>query len=55
MRIVIQRVSSSNVLINGTLKRSIDRGLMVLLGIEMADTTEDVDWLVSNSHLCFGG
>ena len=49
MRIVIQRVSSSSVLINGTLKRSIDRGLMVLLGIEMADTTADVDWLVNKT------
>ena len=49
MRIVIQRVSKAAVLINGTFKRSIDRGLLVLLGIEMDDSTSDVDWLVNKT------
>lgn len=49
MRVVIQRVSSANVCINGLQNRSIDSGLVVLLGVEMADTTEDVKWLVNKT------
>jgi D-tyrosyl-tRNA(Tyr) deacylase len=45
MRAVIQRVSEASVEINGMLKSSIGKGLLVLLGIEEADTKEDVDWL----------
>lgn len=47
MRVVIQRVTAANVLIEGSINRSIHRGLVVLLGIEMADTSEDVEWLVN--------
>ena len=46
MRIVIQRVSSASVSINGKLKSSIANGLMILLGIESADGQNDIDWLV---------
>jgi D-tyrosyl-tRNA(Tyr) deacylase len=42
---VIQRVSESSVTINGQVKSSIGKGLMVLLGIEEADNDEDIDWL----------
>ncbi|WP_026950342.1 D-aminoacyl-tRNA deacylase [Algoriphagus mannitolivorans] len=42
---VIQRVSESSVKIEGMVKSSIGIGLMVLLGIEDADTQEDIDWL----------
>ena len=42
---VIQRVSESSVTIEGTVKGSIGTGLMILLGIEEADGTEDVSWL----------
>ncbi len=45
MRTVIQRVDMASVEISGELKSSIGKGLLVLLGIEEADTTEDVDWL----------
>lgn len=45
MRCVIQRVSSSNVVINDVVKASIGKGFMVLLGIEMTDTKADADWL----------
>lgn len=45
MRIVIQRCSSSSVLINGSEKRSCGAGMMILLGIELSDTEEDIDWL----------
>jgi D-aminoacyl-tRNA deacylase len=45
MRVVIQRVSSAAVRIGGQVTGSIDQGLVVLLGIEDADTQEDIDWL----------
>jgi len=47
MRIVIQRVSEAAVRVEGEVVGKIDQGLMVLLGIETADTQEDVDWLVN--------
>lgn len=45
MRIVAQRVSRASVTIGGKLKSAIGLGMMVLLGIEEADTEEDVEWL----------
>lgn len=45
MRSVIQRVSSASVTIAGQTKSSIQTGLLVLLGIEETDTTEDIEWL----------
>src|SRR5688572_20374597 len=44
---VIQRVSSASVTIDQKIKASIDKGLLVLVGIEDADTQEDIDWLAS--------
>lgn len=45
MRVVIQRVSTASVTINGDMKSAIGIGFMILLGIETADTREDADWL----------
>jgi len=45
VKAVIQRVSKASVSINGFVKSSINAGLLVLLGIEDADTTEDIEWL----------
>ncbi len=45
MRILIQRVDQASVEINNTIKSSIDAGLLVLVGIEEADTVEDSEWL----------
>ena len=45
MRAVIQRVAHASVTINGGVKGSVTRGLLVLLGIEDADTDEDIRWL----------
>ena len=42
---VIQRVSEAAVAISGQEKASIGTGLLILLGIEDADTREDLDWL----------
>ena len=46
MRVVIQRVSSASVTIEGEVKSSIGQGLMILLGIGHDDGAEDIDWLV---------
>ncbi len=45
MRAVIQRVSKASVTIDGKIHSQIGNGLLVLLGIEDADTTEDIEWL----------
>lgn len=45
MRLVIQRVSRASVTIGGVLKSEIGKGLMILLGVEDADSQEDVEWL----------
>lgn len=42
---VIQRVSEASVSIHTQIKASIGVGLMLLLGIEEADTAEDIEWL----------
>lgn len=45
MRAVIQRVSFASVTINQQVRSAIGPGLLVLLGIEDADTEEDIAWL----------
>ena len=45
MRAVIQRVQHASVTIDGKLKSQIQKGFLVLLGIEDADTEEDKEWL----------
>ena len=45
MRVVIQRVSEALVSIDKRVKAEIKQGLLILLGIENADTLEDIEWL----------
>ena len=45
MRAVIQRVRDASVVINGQERRTIGRGLVVLLAVEDADTPTDIVWL----------
>lgn len=45
MRIIIQRVSEASVTVAGEVISKIGKGMMILLGIEDADTEEDVEWL----------
>jgi D-aminoacyl-tRNA deacylase len=45
MRAVIQRVQKASVCIDKKTFSSINQGLLVLLGIEDADTQEDINWL----------
>ena len=46
MRVVIQRVTEASVTINTKKVASIQKGLIVLLGIVAEDNQEDIDWLV---------
>lgn len=45
MRIIIQRVNFADLKIDGNIYSSIKKGMMILLGIEDADTAEHIDWL----------
>jgi D-tyrosyl-tRNA(Tyr) deacylase len=49
MRAVIQRVSSASVTIAGEIAGSIDRGLLVLLGVAQGDTEADGQWLADKT------
>lgn len=46
MRVVLQRVSEASVTVDHQKVADIQKGLLVLVGIEQADTQEDIDWLV---------
>jgi D-tyrosyl-tRNA(Tyr) deacylase len=45
MRAVIQRVSEASVRIDNDLAGAIGKGLLIFLGIEEADTDDDIEWL----------
>lgn len=52
MKAVIQRVSSASVSIDGRLKSSIGKGLLVLLGVGHDDDDSDMDYLVKKISAC---
>ena len=47
MRVVLQRVASASVTVEDKIVGEIQKGIVVLVGIEDADTQEDIDWLVT--------
>ena len=47
MRVVIQRVTNASVTVEAKVVSEIQKGLLVFVGIEEADTQEDLDWLVT--------
>ncbi len=47
MRIVIQRVSEASVKVGGNILSAINQGMLILVGIEDADTDEDISWLTN--------
>jgi D-tyrosyl-tRNA(Tyr) deacylase len=51
MRVVIQRVSSASVTIEGAVTGAINKGFLILLGISIEDTKEDVEWLCNKIAL----
>ncbi len=49
MRVIVQRVKSSQVTVNGEIVGKIGHGLNLLVGIADTDTNAEVDWMV---HKC---
>ena len=49
MRVVIQRVASASVSVDGEVKAAIGAGLLILLGVGHEDEVEDVDYLVKKT------
>jgi D-tyrosyl-tRNA(Tyr) deacylase len=47
LKVVIQRVLESSVIISAEVKGNINQGLLVLLGIESSDDNSDITWLVN--------
>ncbi len=47
MRVIVQRVKRATVFIDGESRATIGKGLLVLLGIEEADTFDDAAWLAT--------
>ena len=55
MKVVLQRVKTASVSIDGTVVSTVSKGYLVLFGVEKGDTTEQADWLcnkISNLR-CF--
>ena len=47
MRVVLQRVASASVTVEDKIVGEIQKGILALVGIEDADSQEDIDWLVT--------
>jgi D-tyrosyl-tRNA(Tyr) deacylase len=47
MKVVLQRVTSASVIVEDKIVGEIQKGIVVLVGIENADSQEDIDWLVT--------
>jgi D-tyrosyl-tRNA(Tyr) deacylase len=47
MKVVLQRVTSASVIVEDKIVGEIQKGIVVLVGIEDADLQEDIDWLVT--------
>ena len=47
MRAVVQRVKSASVTVDESVVGAIEKGILILLGVEAGDTTSDLEWLVS--------
>ena len=47
MRVVIQRVKEASVSVQGVKISEIQKGLLILVGVETRDTQQDIDWLVA--------
>lgn len=49
MRLVIQRVTQASVSIDGRIVGTIDKGLMILVGVEEGDTDDDCHWIAAKA------
>jgi len=45
MRVILQRVNQASVAIEGKVTGSIEKGILILVGFEQADTQEDIEWI----------
>jgi len=52
MRAVLQRVTEASVKVDGKITGAINEGLLILVGIEDADTLEDIEWLTKKIAGC---
>ena len=52
MRAVLQRVTEASVKVDGKVTGAIKEGLLILVGIEDADTQDDIDWLTKKIAGC---
>lgn len=52
MRAVIQRVTEASVKVDGKITGAIKEGLLILVGVEDADTQEDIEWLTKKIAGC---
>ena len=52
MRAVLQRVTEASVKVDGKITGAIKEGLLILVGVEDADTQEDIDWLTKKIAGC---
>jgi len=52
MRAVLQRVTEANVKVDGKITGAIKEGLLILVGVEDADTQEDIEWLTKKIAGC---
>lgn len=49
MRLILQRVTEASVKVDGLIVGAINNGLMILVGIEDADTQDDIEWLAGKA------
>lgn len=47
MRVVLQRVTTASVMVDGKVTGKIEKGFCILLGIHREDTCEDLEWMIS--------
>ena len=52
MRAVLQRVTEASVKVDGKITGEIKEGLLILVGVEDADTQEDIEWLTKKIAGC---
>ena len=52
MRAVLQRVTEASVKVDGKITGAIKEGLLILVGVEDADTQEDIEWLTKKISGC---
>jgi D-tyrosyl-tRNA(Tyr) deacylase len=52
MRAVLQRVTEASVKVDGKITGAINEGLLILVGVEDADTQEDIEWLTKKIAGC---